>query len=245
MQEKIRIAICEDDETERNYIRSLVLDWVKKCGKSCQVDVFASAEQLLYSFDDDLPYSIYILDIQMGQMSGMELARKIRERDKTAVIAFLTGVTDYALEGYEVGALRYLLKPVKEEEMGSLLSQAVAQCESVEERFFVLEQGSEVLKISYADIWYLESSGHYIELVYRERENPCRKICWKASLGSVQAEFERNGFVMARRGVLVNLQRIARIGRTDCVLDNGERLLISRNQYKRVNEAFIQFYRQT
>ncbi len=243
MEKSIRIAICEDDETERGYICSLVRSWAKNNRRHCQVDGYASAEQLLYSFDDDFPYFFYLLDIQMGQMSGMELARRIRAKDKTAVIVFLTGLREYALEGYEVGALRYLMKPLREEDLYSLLSQAVAEYEDREETFFVWEQGSEVLRIPYADIWYLKANGHYIELLYWVRENTCHKLEWKASFGSVQAEFEQNGFVMVRRGILVNLQRIARIGKTECILDSGERLPISRNQYKKVNEAFIEWYR--
>ena len=192
----------------------------------------------MFSFDNELPYSIYLLDIQLGQMSGMELAREIREKDKAAVIVFLTGLKDYALEGYEVGAFRYLIKPVKESELFSLLAQAIQECEAEKENFFVLEQGSEVLKISYEDIWYLVSMGHYIELSYRDK-----KLQWKASLGSLQKEFEENGFVMARRGILLNLRKVAKVGRSECVLDNGEKMAVSRNQYKKVNEAFIEFYR--
>ena len=219
MKERIRIAICEDDQAEREYIRSLVLAWGEEKEKSCQVDDYASAEQLIFSFDNQFPYSLYLLDIQMGQVSGMELARKIREKDKTAVIVFL-------------------IKPVKEEELFALLSRATEELATRQEVFFVLEQGSEVLKISYEDIWYLESSGHYIDLYYDNR-----KIQWKASLGSVQKEFEKNGFVMARRGTLLNLRKIAKVGRTECIMDNGKCVAVSRSQYKKVNEAFIEYYR--
>lgn len=238
MEESIRIVICEDDKVERDYIHSLVEAWAEESSKNCIVDGYGSAEQLLFSFDNELPYSIYLLDIQLGQMSGMELAREIREKDKAAVIVFLTGLKDYALEGYEVGAFRYLIKPVKESELFSLLAQAIQECEAEKENFFVLEQGSEVLKISYEDIWYLVSMGHYIELSYRDK-----KLQWKASLGSLQKEFEENGFVMARRGILLNLRKVAKVGRSECVLDNGEKMAVSRNQYKKVNEAFIEFYR--
>lgn len=243
MQQKIRIAICEDDETEREYIRSLVTAWGENADRCCLVDGYVSAEQFLFSFEEELPYSIYILDIQMGKLNGMELAKKIRERDQAAVILFLTGLRDYALEGYEVGAMRYLIKPVREEELFSILTQAAEECEEKEETYFIWEQGGEVNKIPYSDIWYLESKGHYLDLVYEEKGIPRRVIQWKAALGSVQAELEENGFVLVRRGMLVNLRRIARVGRTECVLDSGESLMISRNQYKKVNEAFIAYYR--
>ena len=77
----------------------------------------------MFSFDGYFPYEIYILDIQMGKMNGMELARKIRKMDAKAAILFLTGVKDYALEGYEVGAVRYLLKPVREDEFFRIMDE--------------------------------------------------------------------------------------------------------------------------
>ena len=70
-----------------------------------------------------------------------------------------------------------------------------------------------------------------------------QKVQWKSSLGSVQDLFERHGFVMTRRGVLVNMGRISRVGKTRCVLDNGEEIPVSRSQYKAVNEAFIRYYK--
>lgn len=238
MQEKVRIAVCEDDDTEREYICSLVEKWRDKNRISCQIDAYRTAEQLIFSFDDAFPYSIYLLDIEMGKVSGMELAGKIRENDKEAVIIFLTGLADYALDGYEVGAMRYLIKPVKEQTLHTLLCQALDKLESSHEKFYIWEQGSDILKISYDDIWYLESSGHYIKLFYGKQN-----LCWKASLVSLQKEFEKNGFVMPRRGVLLNLRKIAEIGKTSCRLDNGKSVTISRNCYKKVNEAFIDFYR--
>lgn len=233
-----RIAICEDDTTQLEYMKSLVQKWAEQSGVLCETDGYISAEQLMFSFDDDFPYELYILDIQMGKMNGMELARRIRQRDKKAVLLFLTGLREYALEGYEVGAFRYLLKSVKEEEFYQLMEQIVREREEEPVRYFLLEQRGEVLKIPYCDIWSIEAKGHYVELSYREKT-----LEWKASLASLQEEFEENGFVTVRRGMLVNVSRISRVGKTECVLDNGAAVPVSRNQYKKVNEAFIKFYK--
>lgn len=238
MWDGVKVAICEDEETERDYFRALVAEWAANNGISCVADGYVSAEQLIYSFDGAFPYQIYILDIQMGKMNGMELARKIRSEDSQAVILFLTGLKDYALEGYEVGAVRYLLKPVKKEELFGILDEVVKREKETGAACFLLERNGGIQKIPYHEIWYVESQGHYLEMAYGDE-----KVQWKASLGSVQDVFTANGFVMARRGVLVNLRRVARVGKTECVLDNGERVSVSRNQYKAVNEAFIRYYK--
>lgn len=239
MQNCLKIAICEDDITQLDYIRTLVAQWVEKKGILCETAGYISAEQLMYSFDGEFPYHIFILDIQMGRMNGMELARQIRANDSKAVILFLTGVKDYALEGYEVGAVRYLMKPVREDEFFGVLDEAAKMGHEADSEYFLLECGNDVRKIPFKDIWYVESQAHYLEMAYGSQT-----VRWKSSLESVQRIFEENGFVITRRGVLVNLRRIARIGKTECILDNGEQVSISRNRYKAVNEAFIRFYKK-
>ncbi|MCI8307401.1 MAG: response regulator transcription factor [Lachnospiraceae bacterium] len=238
MQDYIKIAVCEDEQTQRSYITELVSAWAAQKGVVCETDEYGSAEQLIYSFDGDFPYHIFILDIQMGSMNGMELARQIRDKDSNVVIIFLTGVKDYAIEGYEVGAVRYLLKPVREHEFFDVMDEAAKKGRTAAAKCFLLEHGGDIQKIPFKDIWYVESQGHYLQMAYGEQT-----VQWKSSLGKIQDLFEENGFVMARRGVLVNLMLIARVGRTECILDNGEHIPVSRNQYKSVNEAFIQYYK--
>lgn len=234
----IEIAICEDDKAQIEYMRSLINDWADKNRVDCHVDAYISAEQFLFSFDKDFPYHLYILDIQMGGINGMELAKKIRQKDAHAVLVFLTGLRDYALEGYEVEAFRYLIKPVKEEEFYEIMTQIAKNLEQKEHAYFILDRGGELIKIPYTDIWYIESQGHYVELSYSGG-----KLQWKASIGSLQGEFEENGFVMTRRGVLVNINCIDRVTKTECILDNGESISISRSRYSQVNEAFIEYYK--
>lgn len=237
MPEWLKIAVCEDENAQRDYICALVERWAEKKGIPCETAGYVSAEQLMYSFDGDLPYQVYILDIQMGKMNGMELARKIRAADSRAAILFLTGVKDYAIEGYEVGAVRYLLKPVKENEFFRIMDEVAEKESETSVECFLLETGTNIQKIPFRDIWYVESQGHYVQMAYGDQ-----KVQWKSSFGGVQSVFEEHGFVMTRRGVLVNLCRVSRVGKTECILDNGAHVPVSRNQYKAVNEAFIQYY---
>lgn len=238
MKERLRIAVCEDDDTQRDYILSLVTGWAGKKGIPCETSGYISAEQLIFSFDGYFPYDIYILDIQMGKMNGMELARKIREMDAKASILFLTGVKDYALEGYEVGAVRYLLKPVREDEFFRIMDEMAEKEKETSVECFLLETGTTIQKIPFRDIWYVESQGHYLQMAFGDQ-----KVQWKSSLGSVKDLFERHGFVMTRRGLLVNVGRISHVGKTGCVLDNGEGVPVSRSHFKAVNEAFIRYYK--
>ena len=110
----MRIAVCDDEEEFRFQIR----DMIDKIYNSMDVivDIFSDGRKLLERFDA-MPYDVLFLDIEMPAMDGITLAKKLRERSENVFLVFLTGHVEYALEGYEVNALRYLTKPVKEDKL--------------------------------------------------------------------------------------------------------------------------------
>ena len=241
----MHIAICEDECVVLDFESSLVTQWAADAGCSLELDTYISAEQFLFESEDKNPYDVLIFDIQMKNMNGMELAKKLRARGVDAVIIFITGVPDYAIEGYEVGAVRYILKPVKTELLNGLLDNVWAELKKKSEDFFVLGQGSNVEKISFDKIVYIEARGHYVFLKATDFERE-----WKAVFSETAETFEaqnkKNGkcnFFCLRRGLLVNLNHVEKITRTDCLLDSGEVLPVARGVYKDLNDAFIQFYK--
>ncbi len=234
-----RIAICEDEKVVLDFETSLVNKWAAGRGCPLELDTYISAEQFLFESEDKASYDVLIFDIQMKNMNGMELAKKLRARGCDSVIIFVTGVPDYAIEGYEVGAVRYILKPVKEEVLNGLLDSAFEERQKKAEDFFLLGQGADLEKISFEKILYIEARGHYVFLKGTDFERE-----WKAGFAETAAAFEGRGFFCLRRGLLVNLAHVARITRTDCILDGGETLPVARGAYKELNEAFIEFFRK-
>ena len=234
-----RIAICEDEKVVLDFETSLVNKWAAGRGCPLELDTYISAEQFLFESEDKAPYDVLIFDIQMKNMNGMELAKKLRARGCDAVIIFITGVPDYAIEGYEVGAVRYILKPVKEEVLAGLLDSAFEERQKKAEDFFLLGQGADLEKISFEKILYIEARGHYVFLKGTDFERE-----WKAGFAETAAAFEGRGFFCLRRGLMVNLAHVARITRTDCILDDGEKLPVARGVYKELNEAFIEFFKK-
>lgn len=235
----MRIAICEDEKVVLDFESSLVTKWAADAGCPLQLDTYTSSEQFLFESEDKAPYDLLIFDIQMKNMNGMELAKKLRAHESDAVIIFITGVPDYAIEGYEVGAVRYILKPVKEDVLKGLLDSVWKERQKKSEDYFVLGQGADLEKISFEKIIYIEARGHYVYLkgIDFERE-------WKAGFSETAAAFEGKGFFCLRRGLLVNLAHVSRITRTDCLLDDGESLPVARGVYKELNEAFINYFKR-
>ena len=95
-----RIAICDDEPFQSNYLKSLVMAWSEEKELDCSVKTFSSAESLLFHGCEE--FDILLLDIEMAGMNGVELAKRVRERDETSVIIFVTGYSEYIAEGYAV-----------------------------------------------------------------------------------------------------------------------------------------------
>ncbi len=233
-----RIGICEDEKAQREYIAKLLEAWQGMSGGKASVDTYASAEQFLFEAEGKAPYNLLLLDIQMGQMNGVELARKVRETDKQVTIVFLTGIKDYAIEGYEVGAVRYLLKPVKETELFALLDQISETAKAQEEDYFFFQTAGVTHRVPFSELLYAEADGHYVCLRTTDKEWK-----WKENISSLSEALEKKGFFLLRRGLYVNLAKVEQIKKTECVLENGEVLPVSKARYQALNEAFIAFYK--
>lgn len=231
------IAVCEDEKTLRDYETLLINQWAEKRNLKITVDSYSSAENFLFESEDKLPYDFLLLDIQMGKMNGFELAKTLRERGFNGSLAFLTGITDYAIEGYEVGAVRYILKPLKEENLYAVLDAVFTNLSKTAEEMFLLQIGTDISKIPFNKIIYIEAQGHYVRLIGSD----CLKE-WKENFGNVSPDFEKHGFFCLKRGLLVNLEHVQKITKTECILDNEDVLPVARNNYDNLNRAFINFY---
>ena len=107
-----KVAICDDNSTDSQYVKSMLSQWAKERSMIVDISVFSSAEQFLFDYADHKDYDILLLDIEMGQMDGVQMARTIRRENNTVQIIFITGYSDYIAEGYDVAALHYLMKPL-------------------------------------------------------------------------------------------------------------------------------------
>lgn len=127
MCQTYKIAICDDLATDRNYLSSLCEIWGRHNCYRIQISEFTSAENFLFHYAEKKDFDILLLDIEMGAMDGVTMARKLRQDNHTVQIIFITGYADYISDGYEVDALHYLMKPLQEEKFFTVLDRAVTK----------------------------------------------------------------------------------------------------------------------
>ncbi|MCL2527382.1 MAG: LytTR family DNA-binding domain-containing protein [Defluviitaleaceae bacterium] len=230
----INIAICDDEKHQRDYMVHLVKTWAKENSIMANIDPFESAEQYKIMREENAPHHVLLLDIQMGGQDGVALAKELRAANEKQAIIFVTGVPDFLQEGYDVSALHYLMKPVNEGKLFSVLDKAATQSSKTEPQILLPVDG-EMVKVLVRDIMYIESFAHYLEIALQTVTLSVKMPTYKLEqqLGE--------GFVRCHRSYLVGMRHISKITKTDILLDNGKAIPISRRLYGAVGEAFTAF----
>lgn len=234
----MKLAFIDDEQAQSLILKDMILAWEQKPGQACEITVFESGEAFLFEHPDNYPYDLLLLDIQMEGISGIELAKRIREKDEKIVLAFLTNCEEYVFAGYEVLAARYLMKLLEEEKIFELLDYAGARTRR-EKQYFICSVQGETVRVDIEEIVFAEAQKHYVRMLLKDG----RELVIKYNFTDLIQELPEDRYVLAHRSYLVNLDCVVRIMKTECFLNDGGSIPVSRSRYKALNEAFIRYYR--
>lgn len=227
----IRIAICDDSVADREYVSQMVQRWSAQVGAAVKVCEYTSAENFLFRSADGERTDILLLDIEMGAMDGVTLAKKLRRDNETMQIVFITGYSDYIAEGYEVSALHYLMKPVKGDKLFSVLNRAMEKL-SKNEKVLQFQLSGETVRVPIYQIRYADVSGNYVTV------HGAIDVTVKMTLGELEKELD-DRFHRVGRSAIVNLGCISRVTKTEIYLNDGTTIPLPRGAYEGVNRAII------
>lgn len=228
---KYKIAICDDSDADRRYIVDMVRSWASAAGHEVQIDGFPSAESFLFRYAGESDYDILLLDIEMGAMDGVTMAKELRKSNDTVQIIFITGYSDYISEGYEVAALHYLMKPVNEEKLCLVLDRAAEKL-AKNERVLNFEVSGEMVRVPIYQIRYADVLGNYVTV------HALTDVTVKMTLGELEKQLDER-FYRVGRSALVNLTQISRVTRAEIRLNDGTAIPLPRGAYEGVNRAII------
>lgn len=239
MEHTMTICYCEDESAQAKAFAIKIDQWAKNKNIEVHADLFESAEEYLFKAEQNY-YDVIFLDISMRGQNGMELARKIREKEKDVILVFVTSDASYVFDGYEVGAYRYLMKPVDEKKLWEILDYARTQKEVEEENYILVKKDSQSVRVNLKDIIYIEAQKHYVNLCMENKESINIKTAFTELLQETQEKSDT--IFLTHRSYAVNIEKVVRIGRTECVLSDSSVIPVSRSFYKEVNEAFIKYH---
>lgn len=228
---ELRVGICDDSQTDGAYVASLLTRWAAERDMTLHVEQFPSAESFLFRYAEEKRFDLLLLDIEMGQLDGVSLAKQIRKENQQVQIVFITGYSDYIAEGYEVAALHYLLKPVNGDKLRSVLDRAVDKVRQGE-RVLTLEQGGEMARIPLGEIRYLEVCRNYVTVHAKE------DYTTKSTLSRLEEELDGR-FHRLGRSMVVNLECVRRVTKSQVTLSDATVLPLPRGAYEGLNRAII------
>ncbi len=243
----MKIAVVEDENVHAVMMVRLLKEWFKGSDIKSEILVFSSAESFLFEWENNKVWDVLFIDIQMPGINGIELAKSIRKESKNLAIVFVTGITDYMQDGYEVEALHYLVKPVDSAKVSYCMERASEIFNSEKKKNIVLleaeditggvESGQVILRLSPEDIFFMEASAHNTEIHTRDKLYRIR-----AGIGLTGKRFSQDMFVLCHRSFIVNLMYVSSIGKSEVTLDDGRKVPMSKRCAGAVRESFIKFY---
>ncbi|WP_311243635.1 LytTR family DNA-binding domain-containing protein [Microbacterium sp. WCS2018Hpa-23] len=218
----IRVGVVEDDSTAIERLLSHLDRFQREQGETFRVSAFRDGAEVIADYRPE--WDVIFLDVQMPRVDGMTAARRIREVDSEVIIVFVTSSPHYAVSGYEVDALSYLLKPVAyasfEQEMSRVITRLRRRPR--QEVLFTATDGTHH-RIGVDDIRFVESVRHRIDL-----HTVDGIFSVATTVKSMEAELSQFGFLRCNSGLLVNLAHVTGIDGNDCRIRGGGRLPISR-----------------
>lgn len=229
----LKIAVCDDEPVFVKQISGRIKEYMP----DAVIYSFFSGEDLLLQKE---VFDIYFLDIQMEKMNGVEIAKKLRERDEESIIVFITGAKEYVFEAFDVAALHYLIKPVDNEKLRRVIERAEKEISKKQngknKQIFVKTRGRNItLKVS--DIFYFENE---------MRKIVAHTVRGELSFYGVMADMEKEvgaGFFRCHRGYLVNLSYVVEYDTENIMLTNGEKIYLSKDRYHDFVKQYMRYLR--
>lgn len=225
----ILIAIIEDESIYAQQLTEILEHWAKQLNCTISLDYFKNANSFLQTNFNS--YDVAFLDIQLDEtMDGLSLAQFMRKDNYQGSIIFLTSYKEYVFQGYDVQALHYLLKPVKEEDIKKCMNMVY---QLTKENNYIIQNNAQTIKIPYHQILYFSCANHYMEIYTSEAT-----YSQKTKLTDIISHLPYH-FAQCHRSILVNLNHVEKIVKNEIFLSNGTKLPISNTHLEDVRKTFL------
>lgn len=232
------IAICDDEEYFRIREKQLILNYMANKTYRCKIDMFNSGKEILNLKKAVSQYDIIFLDVNMEEIDGIETAKEIRKMTNDVYIVFVTAFINYALEGYKVDAVRYLLKDDEclEKAINECLDTILQKMDYEEHKMvFEFQEGKKGIYLE--DIIYIESNLH--KLIFHMAGKDAVKYTMYAKLDDISESLQGTGFCRIHKSYLVNFKYVESVERYKAELLDGQSLSISKARYLETKNEFV------
>lgn len=230
----IRIAIIEDEKKAADTLLEYLKRYGEEKSENFDIALYPNSSRFIMKYKEA---DIVFMDIELPDGNGMETAKMLRRLDNCVTIIFVTNMAQYAIEGYSVGALDFMVKPVTYYSFSTMLSRALARCRSERGSDWIIHTSGGVTKVDVKDISYVEVCGH--KLLYHTDSGDYEE--W-GKMGALEEKLVPKGFARGNSCYLINLRRVAGINGAEVRLTDGTELQLSRAKKKDFLLTFAEFF---
>lgn len=238
---RYKIAVVDDERDVLEKITELLHKYADSCCEDLifEVDTYSTGDEFLGS--DSKSYDVIFLDINMPGTNGLRVAKWIRDSNKTAIIFFCTHYAQYAVKGYEVDALGYILKPIEEQSFNRNLERMMKLLKASQHRQIHIKTvgGGEVIGVS--DIIYIEVRIHNLFYYVIDESNSVAEFKTRGSMQEMTDSLGELGFARCGNSFLVNLRHVRALKGGEVSLDGGINLTVSRKFLRGFTDSFMKY----
>lgn len=229
----IRIAIVDDDPKIQNKLKQYIADYIKEKKTAINLSVFDDAYDLVEDYKKH--FDIIFMDVQMEKMDGMTAAKHIRQMDSEVIIIFVTNMAEFAIEGYKVDALSYVVKPIVYLDFVQQLNRAINKVTFTKKTFLMVAVQGDMMRLDTSKIAYIESLEHKV-LIHMDDE----ELLINGSLKKLEKQLENKWFARCNSGFLVNLKYVEAVDKNEINLGQIS-LPLSRGKKKNFMQKLSEF----
>lgn len=229
----LKIAVCDDEILQRLDIVNKLKSALENINFVFQVEEFTNGEELLSCKSY---FDIIFLDIKMHKLSGIDVAKKLRENKNNSKIIFITSFKEYVFQAFDVSAFHYLIKPVSEEKILKIMNRVLKSFKEEKNRdlYIVITKGKQAIKILLNNIYFFEIQNR---IVIIHTTNGI--IEYYDKISNVEEKIPGSDFFRCHRSYIVNLKYVMKFDKSSITLDNNEKLMLSQSRYDNFSKAFL------
>ena len=232
----LSIAVCDDEVIECCNMAKRIREIMEEMKIPCIIRQFRNGGELLQALES---FDIVFLDIIMQDLDGMKTAQAFRKKASDKILIFVSSSREYVFEAYDVEAFQYLLKPVDDRKLKSVLQKAVFKTESRSQEFIIVSRERQKKKLFLDDIYYFEIKGRIVDV-----HGPEGIFAYYEQLGELEDKLQGYGFFRCHKSYLINLKYVDGYNRQEVILENGEKIVIAKRRYDRFVREMLEVMRK-
>ena len=232
----LAIAVCDDEIIECCNMAGKIKEILEEMKIPYIIRQFRSGGELLQAVES---FDVVFLDIIMQDLDGMKTAQIFREKASDKILVFVSSSKEYVFEAYDVEAFQYLLKPVDDRKLKSVLQKAVFKTESRSQEFIIVSRERQKKKLFLDDIYYFEIKGRVVDV-----HGPEGIFTYYEQIGELENKLQDKGFFRCHKSYLINLKYVDGYNRKEVILENGKKIVIAKRRYDEFVQKVLKVMRE-